>query len=67
METNYFDVHVGNLSISISKTHLSKLFSQAGDVLSVWTLPAFTKKYTYVFVRFSKLEDAKNACELLMD
>ena len=65
METNYFDVHVGNLSISISKTHLSKLFSQAGDVLSVWTLPAFTKKYTYVFVRFSKLEDAKNACELL--
>ena len=65
METNCFDVHVSNLSISISKTHLSKLFSQAGDVLSVQTQPAFTNaKYTYAFVRFSKLEDAKNACAL---
>ena len=65
METNYFDVYVGNLSISISKKHLSELFSQAGDVLSVWTQPAFTRKYTYAFAKFSKLESAKNACELL--
>ena len=64
METNYFDVYVDNLSISISKKHLSKLFSQAGDVLSVWTQSAFNEKYTYAYVKFSKLEDAKNACEL---
>ena len=66
METNSFDVHVSNLPVSISETHLRSVFSQAGDILAVQTQPVHANaKYTYAFVRFSKLEDAKNACALL--
>ena len=60
-----YDVYVGNLSVSTSEKQLSKLFSQADRVLSVWIKAKFNKQYTYAFVKFCNLENAKNACELL--
>ena len=65
MNSSYFDVYVGNLAISTSEKHLKKLFSQAGDVLSVWIKDTCHRKYTYAFVTFYNLKEARKACEIL--
>ena len=63
--SSYFDVYVGNLAISTSEKVLRELFSQAGDILSVWIKDTCHRKYTYAFVTFYNLKDARNACEIL--
>ena len=56
------NVHVGNLSISITKEQLKDLFSQAGQILHIWINPDFLN-ITYGFVTFDKLISAQNACK----
>ena len=58
-----FDVYIGNLSVATSKKQLSELFSQAGEVLSVWIKYAH-QRFTYAFIAFYNLNDAKKACEI---
>ena len=58
-----FDVYIGNLSVATSKKQLSELFSQAGGVLSVWIKYAH-QRFTYAFIAFYNLNDAKKACEI---
>lgn len=62
--TNDYDneVYVGNLSTSITKEQLKDLFSQAGQVLSIWINPEHLK-ITYGFVKFDNLISAQNACK----
>ena len=57
--SSYFDVYVGNLAISTSEK-----VSQAGDISSVWIKDTCYRQYTYAFVTFYNLEDAKKACEV---
>ena len=56
------NVHVRNLSASITKDQLKDLFSQAGQVLHVWINPDFLK-ITYGFVTFHNLISAQHACK----
>ena len=65
MNSSYFDVYIGNLAILTSEKHLKELFSQAGDVLSVWIKDTCHRKYTYAFATFYNLKDARKACEIL--
>ena len=62
--TNDYDneVYVGNLSTSITKEQLKDLFSQAGQVLSIWINPEHLK-ITYGFVKFDNLISVENACK----
>ena len=58
-----YDVYVGNLSVITSRKQLRELFSQAGEVLSVWIKEAH-QRFTYAFIAFYNLNDAKKACEI---
>ena len=58
-----FDVYIGNLSVATLKKQLSELFSQAGEVLSVWIKEAH-QRFTYAFIAFYNLNDARKACEI---
>ena len=58
-----YDVYVGNLSVITSRKQLRELFSQAGEVLSVWIKEAH-QRFTYAFIAFYNLNDAKEACEI---
>ena len=62
--STYFDVYVGNLAISTSEKVLKELFSQAGDISSVWIKDTCYRQYTYAFVTFYNLQDVKKACEV---
>ena len=59
---NSFDVYVGNLSTTISRDKLRNLFSEIGEILFVWVNQKH-KIFTYAFVAFYHLSDAKEACE----
>ena len=43
--SSYFDVYVGNLAISTSEKVLKELFSQAGDISSVWIKDTCYRQY----------------------
>ena len=58
-----YDVYVGNLSVATSREQLRELFSQAGQVLFVWIKEAH-QRFTYAFIAFYNLIDAKKACEI---
>lgn len=60
--SNSYDVYVGNLSVTISKEKLRELFSEIGEILFVWVKEAH-QRFTYAFVAFYHLSDAKEACE----
>ena len=60
--SNSYDVYVGNLSVTISKEKLRELFSEIGEILFVWFKEAH-QRFTYAFVAFYHLSDAKEACE----
>ena len=60
--SNSYDVYVGNLSVTISREKLRKLFSEIGEILFVWVNQAH-QRFTYAFVAFYHLTDAKKACE----
>ena len=62
--SSYFDIYVGNLAISTSEKVLKELFFQAGDILSVWIKDICHRQYTYAFVTFCNLQDARKACEV---
>ena len=61
--SNSYDVYVGNLSITISREKLRELFSEIGEILFVWIKQAH-QRFTYAFVAFYHLSDAKEACEI---
>lgn len=58
-----FDVYVGNLSVMTSTKQLHELFGQLGKILFVWKKECY-QKYTYAFVAFCNLPDAKRACQV---
>ena len=59
---NSYDVYVGNLSVMVSIQRLRNLFSEVGEILSIWINQKHTK-ITYGFIAFYHLIDAKKACE----
>ena len=61
--SNSYDVYVGNLSVATSKEQLRELFSLAGEILFVWIKQAH-QRFTYAFIAFYNLSDAKEACEI---
>ena len=58
---NSYDVYVGNLSV-ISIQRLRNLFSEVGEILSIW-INQKHERFTYGFIAFYHLIDAKKACE----
>ena len=61
---NSYNVYVGNLSVTVSRERLQNLFSQVGEISSIWINHKFIK-ITYGFIGFCHLTDAKKACEQL--
>ena len=59
---NSYDVYVGNLSVVVSVERLRNLFSQVGEILSIW-INQNHEKFTYGFIGFCHLIDARKACE----
>ena len=59
--SNSFDVYVGNLSVTISREKLREMFSKIGKILFVW-INQVHQRFTYAFVAFYHLSDAKKAC-----
>ena len=59
---NSYDVYVGNLSVTVSIERLRNLFSEVGEILSIW-INQKNEKFTYGFIAFYHLIDAKKACE----
>ena len=57
----FYDVHVGNLSVAISHQNLRDLFGKAGEIVSTWIYKRPHQKFTYGFVKFRYLDDARNA------
>ena len=57
-----YDVYIGNLSVTISKQKLRSLFSEIGEILFVW-INQKHQRFTYAFIAFYHLIDAKKACE----
>ena len=49
--------------LATSRNQLRELFSQAGEILSVWIKEAH-QRFTYAFIAFYNLNDAKEACEI---
>ena len=60
--SNSYDIYIGNLSTSTSKEKLRILFSEVGKILFVW-INQRHRRFTYAFVGFYHLIDAKKACE----
>ena len=62
---NSYDIYIGNLSSTISREKLRNLFSPIGQILFVWINQEHQKhqKFTYAFIAFYHLIDAKKACE----
>ena len=59
-----YEVYVGNLSILISHQNLRDLFYSAGEIVSTWICSVNHKKFTYAFIKFHHLKNAKKACEI---
>ena len=59
---NSYDIYIGNLSTTISTEKLKNLFSQIGQILFVW-INQKHQRFTYAFIGFYHLIDAKKACE----
>ena len=62
--SEFYDVYVGNLSVAISQENLRDLFCGMGRIAFVWIKMAH-QRFTYAFVAFYYLDDAKKACETL--
>ena len=60
--SNSYDVYIGNLSIETSREKLRNLFSEIGQILFVW-INQKHERFTYGFIAFYHLIDAKKACE----
>ena len=54
--SNFFDV------VTISQQNLRDLFFPMGEIASVWIKPSYDR-FTYGFVSFYHLDDAKKACQ----
>ena len=59
---NSYDIYIGNLSTTISREKLRNLFSQIGQILFIW-INQKHQGFTYAFIGFYHLIDAKKACE----
>ena len=62
--SEFYDVYVGNLSVAISQENLRDLFCGMGRIAFVWIKMAH-QRFTYAFVAFYYLDDAKKAWETL--
>ena len=60
--SNSYDIYIGNLSVSTPREKLRILFSEVGEILFVW-INQKHQRFTYAFVAFYHLIDAKKACE----
>ena len=61
-QSNSYDIYIGNLSVTTSRERLTILFSKIGKILSIW-INQKHQKFTFAFIRFCHLTDAKKACE----
>ena len=61
-EGNSYDIYIGNLSATTSRERLRLLFSEIGEILSVW-INGKHQRFTFAFIGFCHLIDAKRACE----
>ena len=61
-QNDSYDIYIGNLSVTTSRERLKILFSEIGEILSIW-INQKHPKFTFAFIRFCHLIDAKKACE----
>ena len=61
--SKFLDVYVGNIPVTISEQNLRDLFLPMGQIASVW-IKGSHDRFTYGFVSFYQLDDAKRACEV---
>ena len=61
-QSNSYDIYIGNLSVNTSREKLRLLFSEIGEIWFVW-INEKHQRFTYAFVAFHHLIDAKKACE----
>ena len=59
--SNSYDIYIGNLSVTVSIEKLKKFFYEIGEILFVW-INQKHQRFTYAFVAFYHLADAKEAC-----
>ena len=59
---NCYSIYIGNLSITVSRERLQNLFSEVGEISSIWINYSYVQ-VTYAFIAFIHLIDAKKACE----
>ena len=60
--TESYEIYVGNLDANTPCKELKNLFSEIGNVSSVWKNPKY-KPVTYAFIGFDDLETANDACK----
>ena len=60
--TESYEIYVGNLDANTPNKKLKDLFSEIGNVSSVWINPKY-KPVTYAFIGFDDLETANDACK----
>ena len=60
--TESYEVYVGNLLTSVLKQELEDLFSEVGDIVSIWINPKH-KQITYAFIGFGDFNTANEACK----
>ena len=61
---NFYEVYIGNLSVTVSEERLKNLFSEVGEVNRIWINQKY-KSVTYGFIEYYHLIEAKKACEQL--
>ena len=57
-----YDIYIGNLSVTTSRERLTILFSNIGEISSIW-INQKHQTFTFAFITFCHLTDAKKACE----
>ena len=60
--TESYEVYVGNLPTDVLKQKLEELFSDVGDIVSIWINPKY-KQITYAFITFGDYDTANEACK----
>ena len=60
--TESYEVYIGNLPTDVLKQKLEELFSDVGDIVSIWINPKY-KQITYAFITFGDYDTANEACK----
>ena len=54
---NFYEVYIGNLSVTVSEERLKNLFSEVGEVNRIWINQKY-KRVTFGFIEYYDLIEA---------